>query len=222
MSDPVDPPIQPKRGGPDFHRDGCGCNACVARRRKAQALADGFGQASAAVEALSPPTTTDNEVIVTDAPSIGRNILKHRIKLWLKWKAIEPELSHKEAAKRFGIAPQTLSNNIYTATKEGWLRFEDPLNELRYEILPKVTHNLKYYLDQGDKEVTIKTAQGTIFRQFLDSEGIKDAPTTVLALKIEMPANPPSNGAGMRGQIVGSPRTMEPAIEAEIIKPKSE
>jgi hypothetical protein len=134
--------------------------------------------------------------------------MRHRIKMWLQWKAIEPKLTHEEAAKRLGIATQTLTNTIYKATKGGWLKFEDPLDELEFEIIPKVTHNLKYYLDQGDKEVTIKTAQGTIFKQHLAAKGVAQAApqTTVLAFKIEMPSGGPTHSAGV---IVGTPRKLE-------------
>lgn len=142
--------------------------------------------------------------------------------MWLKWKAIEPDLTQKDAAARMGIATQTLTNYLYDATKEGWLKFTDPLAELKYEIMPMVTRNLKYHLEQGDKDVTIKTAQGTIFKQFLDSEGVKDAPTTVLALKIEMP---PAAQLGatpqIKGVIVGTPRTPNESVidvEPKLVK----
>jgi hypothetical protein len=136
--------------------------------------------------------------------------------MWLQWKAIEPSLTHKDAAERLGIAPQTLTNLIHKASKEGWLKFENPMDELEYEIMPKVTHNLKYYLDQGDKDITIKTAQGTIFKQFLASKGVQEAPSTVIAFKIEMPdgvdaSNPPN----IKGVIVGKGRTLE-TIDAEV------
>lgn len=147
--------------------------------------------------------------------------MRDRIKKWLQWKAIEPKLTHRDAAARLGIAEQTLTNTIYKATKEGWLKFDDPLDELEFEIIPKVTHNLKYYLDQGDKDITIKTAQGTIFKQFQESKGIvKEAPqTTVLAFKIEFPPGGPSHGAG---HIVGTPKRLE-IVDAQIVtKPSSE
>lgn len=143
--------------------------------------------------------------------------------MWLQWKAIEPELTHKEAAKRLGIAPQTLTNTIYTASKEGWLKFTDPLAEFKYHTMPKVVHNLNYYLDQGDRDVTVKVAQGTLFKQFLDNEGVRDAtPTTILALKIEMPPNlNTAMPSDLKGSIVGTPRNVE-TVEAEIIgKPKA-
>lgn len=206
MSVPIDPPVKPKHGGPDFHREGCKCNACVARRRKAETLADGAGPAGLVPAQSNSPKAKDT--ILTDLPLPNHGVMRHRIKLWLQWKAIEPDLTHKDAAKRMGIAPQTLTNTIHKATKEGWLKFEDPLNEMRYEIMPMVTHNLKYYLQQGDKDVTIKTAQGTLFKQFLDSEGIKEAPTNVLAIKIERSEND-AGVAVARGKIVGTPRSLE-------------
>lgn len=205
MSIPTNPPIPPKRGGPDFHKPGCKCNACVARRRKAEAVADGVRLTSTAVVAVEP-IEADQETILTDLPKANRNVRRAQIKKWLMWKSVEPDLTHKDAAKRLGIATQTLTNTIHIATKEGWLKFEDPLNELRYEIMPMVTHNLKYYLQQGDKDVTVKTAQGTLFKQFLDAEGIKEAPTNVLAIKIERAENALPTVGG--GKIVGKARTL--------------
>jgi hypothetical protein len=205
-----DPPT-PKRGGPDFHKPGCRCNACAARRRKAEAELNGAGLPA-------PVESASEETILVDTPTHHRGIEKQRIKMWLQWKAMEPKLTHEEAAKRLGLATQTLTNLIYKATKQGWLKFTNPLDELEYEIMPKVTHNLKYYLDQGDKDVTIKTAQGTLFKQFQAAKGIQQvAPqTTVLAFKIEMPSGGPSHSAGV---IVGAPRKLE-IIDAEVVKPE--
>lgn len=213
MSQPANPTFRPKRGGPDYHKPGCGCNACVARRRKAEAQLERAGS-----DGDTLPVPSESQApILTDLPPGRAGVKRQRVAMWLKWKAIEPELTQKEAAARLGIATQTLTNYLYEATKEGWLKFNDPLNELRYEIMPMVTRNLKYHLEQGDKDITIKTAQGTIFKQFLDSEGIKDAPTTVLALKIEMPAAAQLGAANpqIKGVIVGTPRTPTEIIDVE-------
>lgn len=138
--------------------------------------------------------------------------MRHRVKMWLQWKALEPGITQAEAAKRLGIAPQTLTNTIYKASKRGWLQFENPLEDLEYRLLPKVTNVLSNALDNGDTDVAIKTAQATIFKQYLDNKGVRDTPNTILALKIEMPpgyesANPPS----IKGVIVGTPRTIDAA-----------
>lgn len=134
--------------------------------------------------------------------------------MWLQWKAIEPSLSHKEAGARMGIAPQTLTNLIYKATKEGWLKFTDPINTLRYESMPKVVHNLNYYLDQGDKQVTIEVAKGTLFKKFLAEEGVQDNPTNILAIKFEQaPQSPTVDGKVVTGKIVGKPRSIEAFID---------
>lgn len=145
---------------------------------------------------------------------MGSDIQRQRVALWLQWKALEPKLTHAEAAQRLGIAGQTLTNLIHRATKDGWLQFENPMDELEYEILPKVTRVLKNELDAGNADVAVKTAQGTIFKTYLASKGIQEsAPTTVLALKIEMPAGVKPEDVPIRGVIVGQPRT----IDAEII-----
>lgn len=212
MSDP-NPTVN--RGGPDTHRNpDCKCNACVARRRKAKAQLNGAGQPAADTTPAIPPDKAE-AVILSDIPQHTRGVMRDRIKKWLQWKAIEPKLTHREAAARMGIAEQTLTNIIYKASKEGWLKFEDPLAELEYEIIPKVTQNLKYYLDQHDKDVTIKTAQGTLFKQFQDAKGITQAApqTTVLAFKIEIPPGGPATVAA--GHIVGTPRRVD--VKSEIV-----
>lgn len=202
-------PVQPdgKRGGPDFHKPGCRCNACVARRRKAEAIARRPGAADAAI---TPTDAVQSSEVLTDLPIVGSDVMRHRVKMWLQWKALEPGITQAEAAKRLGIAPQTLTNTICKASKEGWLQFQNPLEELEYRILPKVTNVLVNALDNGDTDVAIKTAQATIFKQFLDTKGVKDVPNTILALKIEMPPGFDSTATpNIKGVIVGTPRTID-------------
>lgn len=239
MSDPVNPNPAPaaqpvgKRGGPDFHKPGCRCNACVARRRKAEALAE-RARSDAPPEALQPPSEgtvlndTDEALAVIgkpktaynkDAVLVGTDIQRHRVKMWLQWKAIEPKLTHAEAAARLDIAPQTLTNLLHRASKAGWLQFDNPMDELEYKQLPKVNEVINYHLDQGDKDVAVKMAQATIWKQYAASKGANDSPQTVIAFKIEMPPGAvDAASVPIKGVIVGSPRT----IDAEIIEESNE
>ncbi len=151
---------------------------------------------------------------------IGTKTQRDRIAKWLQWKAIEPKLTHAEAAARLDIAPQTLTNLIHKATKAGWLTFENPMDELEYEMIPEANRVIKNAMKSGDSDVAVKLAQATIWKQYAASKGVSDAPTTVLALKIEMPPGftPDAGSVPIKGVIVGQPRT----IDAEVIEAKDE
>jgi hypothetical protein len=149
------------------------------------------------------PLNADTPLIATGGWYTGRE----RIAEWIRLRAIEPGISNKEVARRFGLAPHSLNALITKATKEGWLIFEDSLSRLEYEIIPKVTDNLNYFLDKKDKTVTIETAKGTLFKQYQESKGISDAPQTILALKIE-PADDDTVKV-ITGQIIGRGREIE-------------
>lgn len=235
MSDtPIEPtaPVQTegKHGGPDFHRPNCRCNACVARRRKAEALTERAGPDTASAT-LQPPQTdvlVDLDVALTvgqeailaqrgKATLIGTSLQRDRIKKWLQWKAIEPKLTHADAAARLDIAPQTLTNLIHEATKAGWLQFRDPMAELEYEIIPEANRRVKAAILGGDTDTAVKLSQATIWKQYAASKGAIDtAPTTVLALKIEMPQGvDASNLPTIKGVIVGQPRVIDADFKAE-------
>lgn len=124
---------------------------------------------------------------------------------WIMIRAAEPGLTNKAIADRIGISPRTLSTYIYQATKAGWLRFDDPLAQLEFEIVPKVVENLKHYLDARDKQVTIETAKGALFPAYKESKGIQEAQQTVLAMRIELPESTEGLKA-IPGHIVGTPK----------------
>lgn len=107
-----------------------------------------------------------------------------------------------------GVSHSTLQASILKAVEEGWLKFEDPISKIEYQIVPKVVRNLAKLLDEGDKQVTLETAKGTIFKTYQESKGISDAPKTVLALKIEMPEGDVPISTAVTGQILGTPRVL--------------
>ena len=128
-----------------------------------------------------------------------------RIGMWLAMRSLDPSLTNKDIAERLGISAMSLKNIIYRASKEGWLKFNDPLDQIEFGIIPKVVDNLNYYLDQRDKTVTVETAKGTIFHQYKESKTAAPVATTMLALKIELP-EPGQDIKVAVGQIVGKPR----------------
>ena len=109
-----------------------------------------------------------------------------------------------------GLEANSLYRVIKQGRESGLLSFDDPLERIEHEIIPKVVDNLNYFLDAKDKTVTIEAAKGTIFRQFQDSKGISDGNQTVLALKIEQ-----ADGQEikiMTGHIVGTPKGVSSII----------
>lgn len=141
-------------------------------------------------------------------PMLGQSRkARDRVATWIAIRAQEPHLLQREIADRMGINPKTLTALLYNATKAGWLQFDDPLEKIEYQIVPKVVDNLIEFLDQKDKTVTLETAKGTIFKSYQASKGISDAPSNVLALKIEM-VDPTTPTKSITGQIIGKARAL--------------
>jgi hypothetical protein len=194
------------RGGLTHHRPDCACRPCAAQRRQKEALALGDRGGPITV----PVRRTQNgKALNADLPPIqiqgktGRD----RILQFIAIRNEQPDLTHADIARKLGLAPRTLYTLISKATREGWLVFSDPVSRIENEIIPKVVDNLSHYLDLKDKQVTIETAKGTIFRKYADEQGIHDMPQTVLALKIEKGDGPDIKVA--IGSIVGKPREIE-------------
>lgn len=197
---PDTPNQQGKGGGTRAHKNPeCPCPPCRARRRKAQTLALAAGEQ---IWEGNIPESVD--AISADLFVAETGTLRSRISEWLKLKQVDADITISEAARRLKIDSKTLNATILKAVEEGWLKFEDPLSKVEYQIIPKVIRNLSRLLDEGDKQTTIETAKGTVFKTYQDSKGISDAPKTVLALKIEMPDG--ENVHRMTGQILGAPR----------------
>lgn len=129
--------------------------------------------------------------------------IRSRVAQYIVIKATNPNITQADIARTIGISVSSLQGYLYKARKEGWITFEDPLNKLEYEIIPKVVENLNHFLDAKDKQVTIETAKGTLFKSYQESKGISDAPKTVLAIKLETPEGEVQI---VSGHIVGKPR----------------
>lgn len=191
-----------KLGGSWSHKNPeCPCGPCRSRRRKAQALALAAGEGWNAVspeaaDALNADLPFRVEESETPRAYVAR---------WLQLKALDSDITLAEAARQIRIGRKLLNSSIQKAVEEGWLKFEDPLAKIEYQIIPKVVRNLNRFLDEGDKTVTIETAKGTLFKQYQESKGITDTHNTILALKFEIP----EDGGDVKiiqGHIVGKPK----------------
>ena len=207
-SETPDPTAARPRGGPAYHKDGCRCNPCKARRRTSEAIALASGEGGGV-----DPDQTSGVLVKVSETEHDSPITRRHVAAWLKAKAEEPDLTNIDIAKRLGIAPKTLTNQIYKARKAGWLTFDDPLEEVEYGIVPKVVKNLNKFLDDEDKQVTIEVAKGTLFKQFQESKGITEKPMTILAIKLELPELGESQIVS--GKIVGKPKTF---VDAQIVE----
>lgn len=155
---------------------------------------------------------------VPKAPNYKDRSIRARVADWIRYRAIEPGISNAEVARRLGISPGTLGVYIHRANKEGWLKFDDPMLELEHQILPKITRNLNQMLDdkntcKGSEKVTIEAAKGVLFPLFNATKGVTNAPTTIIALKLEMPND---DAPKLTGTIKGRAKSLA-ALEGEII-----
>lgn len=209
---PDKPNPKPSNNGMRGHLNPeCPCPPCKARRRKAQALALSIGDGWNSVAPESEDALNADLFVVSAAePAVAP---RERISSWLQLKVIEPDITIAEAARKLRISSRALNASILRGVEEGWLRFEDPLSKIEYQIVPKVIRNLNRLLDEGDKNVTIETAKGTIFKQYQESKGLNEGAKTILALKIEMPEG--ENIPKLTGQILGTPRVLVSEVKNE-------
>ena len=210
------------------HKPGCACKLCT-RYRPPEAIPEPTGDGRDAVVspkpapkpkvvALSgkrrgrPPGTknfpeTNPGYVNADLPEVFHThskSIRERVGQWVALRALKPGITYQEAADQMGISRAYLNTAITRATKQGWLKFDDPLARLNHEIIPKVVDNLSHFLDLKDRTVTVETAKGTIFKVFQAAEGVNDAPRVGLVLKIE--AIDSGNAKIIEGQIVGRPK----------------
>ena len=167
------------------------------------------------ISVIPPPQVDEKDIIHVDAEVSGDMVAKHtakeRVAQWLLLRAQNPDITQKDAAEQLGISKAVLSKHINTAIRQGWLKFNDPLERLEYHIIPKVIDNLEKFLDEGDKTVTLEAAKGTIFKHYQERHSTGNVQQTVLALKIETTL--PENVKITSGTIIGKPKEF---IEGEI------
>lgn len=138
-------------------------------------------------------------------------VARQHVADWITIRMQDPDITMTEAAKRLNIGRNTLYRAIAQGRAQGWLKLEDPIDRIEYEIIPKTVDNLNYFLDKKDKAVTIEAAKGTIFKQFQEAKGLlENSNTTVLALKIEsLPLTDGAPAKFITGQIIGKPRELQ-------------
>lgn len=198
-----------KRGSPYHKNPDCPCDQCTSRRRQEETIARGNRN--------NPLATTDpsgnRRFVDGEVPQyiITGTTKRDKVAQYVAWRAQEPGITNQEIAKRLGISRITLTSIIKKATDEGWLKFDEPLSRLEFEVIPKVIDNLTHFLDKKDKTVTIETAKGTVFKDYQKAQGTGEGSQVVLALKIE--AIEPENVKITAGQIVGSPKVIEGEVK---------
>lgn len=170
---------------------------------------------------LGPSDPQEETVIEADSSVwLTKAVEKHpvkgegprgRIAAWLMLRAVEPNITIKDAAEKLGVSRRTLHSDIVKAVEHGWLKFDESMDQIRYQVIPKVIRNLNHFLDEGDRQVTIEAAKGTVFKQFAEAEGLQDnRQTTILALKLELPETPAGEQPlTLTGKIVGQPREID-------------
>lgn len=99
-------------------------------------------------------------------------------------------ITDDQIAVALKLSKQTISGYLYKAGKNGWLNFDDPKDSLEYQVLHKVVRNLDELLDSADEktkqEVTLKTAEGTLFKKFGVDSNANQAPQTIVGVKVEI------------------------------------
>lgn len=125
-------------------------------------------------------------------------------------------MSFEEIAEHLKLSPRTVKDYIHIAGRNGWLDLTDPKEKIDYQLIHKVVRNLDEMLDSPDPEVkervTMKTAEGTVFKQYGMQIGQVMPASTILAIKIEMP---PGVQSEPREDALGG---VPAYIEAEVAK----
>jgi hypothetical protein len=196
--------IEPRRPGrPRKHKNlDCACIPCT-RRREGEARAIAAGAGGLPVEPKRRMGRSEKKIEIVKTS--GRSP-RDRIAEWAMLRATEPGITNIEVARRLGISTQSLNSLISKASREGWLVFDDPIDSIDFQLIPKVMKNLNTLLDQVDRTTTLETAKGTIFKSYQNAKGISDTIQTVLALKLEAV---PTDTRVVEGQVVGMPRQLE-------------
>lgn len=224
-SDPIGPVINRSKGGPATHKPGCRCRPCAARARQQEAVAGGTRpdapEAPTEIRSLATTREIAPGVVaeLSDAPNEPVSKTKAHVAGWIRAKAANPDASNIEIAKELGITVRNLRAALYKGRKQGWLEFSDPLNELKYGMVPKAMENLNLFLDARDKDITRDVLKATVFAEYQAAEGIQQQPNTVFALKIEVPEgfDKASAAANIKGVIVGKGLGFE-VIDAEKVE----
>lgn len=195
-------------GGTYSHKPGCQCYPCKARNREPKTLAIAAGVGGLA---LAPESAPVKKITAANGKKkAAPRSLRDRVAQYLHYSMTYPNETMKGLAEKMGIDRRYLHAIIRDGREAGILVFDDPLDRIEHEIVPKIVDNLNHFLDLKDRAVTIEAAKGTIFRSYQDAKGIVDGPQTILALKIEQPDG--SDIKILTGNIVGRPKELTHSI----------
>jgi DNA-binding CsgD family transcriptional regulator len=113
--------------------------------------------------------------------------------------------SNEDIAKGLEISERSINQYLWMAGKNGWLPkkkgFVDPKDSLEFDLAHTVIQNLKDAMGDETRnektgmpvktEVALEVAKGTLFKRFGDVNAAPP-PSTILALRIEMPVGVPT------------------------------
>lgn len=116
-----------------------------------------------------------------------------------------------DIGEMLGLSPHTIRGYLYKAGRNGWLEdLDDPRDRIEHDILHKVVRNMSDALDSADEsrrdDMTIKIAQGTVFKTF-DQQANQAPPIMTLAVKIEQAEG--ATTTVRAGAVVGRPAFVE-------------
>ena len=192
----------------------CPCIPCSRTRNRAQKALNGpAGDGGDELDLATRREIRKKRALTQQLPTfVSKTTQASRMHVanWVALRSTEPGITTVEIAKRLGLSANWLRTLLTRAHREGWLTFEDPMLDIEHGIIPKVIDNLNHFLDAKDRLVTIETAKNTIYKEYVASRGVSDAPQTILAIKIE-PADAPASSAPVviSGEIIGKPRSVE-------------
>lgn len=135
--------------------------------------------------------------------------MKGRVASWARMKAEEPGITNKEIAERLGISINTLGSCLTKGRKEGWLAFEDPMNAIQYEMIPRNVEQMQALMEAGDQKAILSVFKELTAPAYREAQGISDGKSgdqMMIAIKIEMP--PADQMPVVRGVIIGEGRSL--------------
>lgn len=122
----------------------------------------------------------------------------------------EAGVSEDGIASELGISKNTISGYLHKAGKNGWLDFNDPKDQLEYQLMHKVVRNLDEALDDTTRHITsgvmVKTAvaekiaEGALYPRLANQQAA--VASTLVGIKIQIVGG--EAGTVREGTIMGN------------------